>query len=266
MISAKDTKESRKVNATKNYRLFGRSQDNRPMELKKHKKLLLSMKKYGFLPCYPIICYRDKSKSLVVKDGQHRLAIAETLGLTVYWVETSEDFDVAIINCTPKTWALSDYARKWAEGGRKNYQELQEFAEMHGLPVGISVAMLSGQTSFHSTVADAFYTGGFKVTDRAWADRVASTYGPLVRLAPDIRNGRLLLACMSACRVPKFDPERLLRNARRVREKLVPYSTRDAYLDMIEEVYNYGQKALLGVKALATMAMRERSPINNKKK
>lgn len=251
-------KVSRKINATKNYRLFGRNPDNRPLDMKKHKKLQDSMKVYGFLPCFPIVCYRNGDKHLIVKDGQHRLMIAESFGLPVYWVEENTDFDIAVINNAAKTWQLIDYARKYATNGVVAYKEVIEFSEAHRLPIGTSVALLAGTTSWGNT-RDTFYDGSFKVRDRKWADAVASVYGPIVAIAPAVRNARFIEACMAACRVPEFDPKRMVQNAERCREKLLSYSTRDAYLDMMESIYNFGRKQLLGLKAAATMVMRERN-------
>jgi hypothetical protein len=255
---------NRKVSATRNYRLFGRNDDNRPLNIKKHKKLEKSMKQYGFLACFPIVCVRDASKNLIVKDGQHRLAIAETLGLPVYWIEETVDFDVAIINCTAKTWVLRDYAQKWANGGRKSYQECIEFADIHNLPIGTAAALLAGTTSFGNIDAD-FTDGVFKVKDRKWADSVAAIYGPLTQMVPATKNARFIEACMAVCRVAEFDGERLVSNARRCRDKLAAYSTRDAYLQMLEDIYNFGRSRIFALKIEATKVMRERNVANGKK-
>lgn len=250
---------SRKISATKNYRLFTRhSNENRPLDAPRHKRLLESMKRYGFLQCFPIVCFRDKNGNLVVKDGQHRLSFAETLGIPVYWVEEDVDFDVAVVNCTAKIWVLRDYARKHAANGIRDYQEGIDFADQHGLPIGTAFALLAGTISFNNC-QEHFVDGTFKVKDQSWADAVAGIYGPLVALSPVLKNARFIEACMAACRVPTFEPKRLVSNAERCREKLVSFSTRDAYLDMVEQVYNFGRKQLLGLKALATMAMRERN-------
>lgn len=247
-----------KISATKNYRLFERhSEENRPLDIKKHKKLMESMKLYGFLKCFPIVVVRNNKGQLIVKDGQHRLLIAETLGLPVYFVEETVDFDVAVVNSTSRVWVLRDYAQKHAANGLKAYQEGLEFADRHDLPVGTAFSLLAGTTSFSNCQSD-FVDGSWKVKDRQWADSVAGIYGPLVKMAPSMRNARFLEACMSVCRVEDFDPHRLLANAERCREKLVAYSTKDAYLDMIESVYNFGRKQLLGLKTLAVMAMRKR--------
>jgi hypothetical protein len=259
-------KPNLKINVTKNYRLFSRSDDNRPLDMKKHKKLFQSMKRYGFLNDFPIACRRDDNKHLVVKDGQHRLAIAETLGLPVYWVEGAVDFDVAVVNGTAKIWHLRDYATKFATNGNQDYQKGLAFAEAHKLPLGTAFSLLAGTTSW-TNVQSAFFDGDFKIKDQQWANAVAGIYGPMTEMSAVLRNARFVEACMAVCRIKEFDATRLLQNAHRCREKLVAYSTKDAYLDMLEDIYNFGRKHLLGLKAAAIMAMRERSAVktNGKK-
>lgn len=252
-----------KIQSTKNYRLFKRSTDNRVTDVKQHRKLRRSMEKYGFLPCFPIVCYRNGDKQLTVKEGQHRLTFAEQLGLPVHFVETDVDFDVAAINCTPVTWKTKDYALKYSQNGIASYQEGLDFAEQHGIPIGLAFALLAGTVSFRN-IWEQFVDGQFKVKDREWAAAVAGIYVPMVTLSKDLKGARFLEACMRVCRVPEFEPKRLLQGASRCREKLVPYSTMDAYLAMLEELYNFGRKQLFGLKAAAMMAMRDRCPLTKK--
>lgn len=257
---------AKKIQSTKNYRLFERhSSENRPVDLKKHKKLVESMKLYGFLECFPVVINRNENGNMIVKDGQHRLMIAEMLGLPVHYVEDDKNFDVAIVNSTSKIWVLKDYAQKFASNGLSDYAEGINFAESHGLPIGTAFSLLSGTTTF-ANIQNAFVAGEWKVKDLAWANAVAGTYVPLVQMSSVLRNARFIEACMAVCRVKEFKPDRLIANAERCREKLVAYSTRDAYLDMLEAVYNFGRKELLGLKAAATMAMKKRNAVNKNKK
>lgn len=255
---------SSKIQSTKNYRLFQRhSSENRPVNLKKHKKLIDSMKLYGFLKCFPVVVFRDGTGNLIVKDGQHRLMIAEMLGQPVHYIEDASDFDVAIVNSTAKTWVLRDYADKFAANGLEDYAEGIRFHESHGLPIGTAFALLSGTTTF-SNVQDAFMAGEWKVKDQDWADAVAGIYAPMVKISSALRNARFVEACMAVCRVKEFKPSRMLANAERCRDRLLSYSTRDAYLDMMEAVYNFGRKELLGLKTAALMAMKSRCPTKKK--
>lgn len=249
---------NRKIQATKNYRLFSRSDDNRPVDIKKHKKLLESMKKYGFLGCFPIVCFRDDKGTLIVKDGQHRLTIAESLGLAVHWVEEPVDFDIAEINTTAKIWQMKDYAERFAQSGIEAYQRGLDFAKDYKLPICIAFSMLAGNTGF-TNIKDEFISGDFQIKDESWATSVARIYSPLCIMSPSVCNARFLEACMAVTRVPAFEDRRLLSNAERCREKLVSYSHRDAYLQMIEDIYNYGRKQLVPLKLQAVTVMRERS-------
>lgn len=249
----------RRINATKDYRLFTFSDDNRARDIRKHKVLMGSMRKHGFLACFPIICFRTASGKLKVKDGQHRLAIAEMLGLTIYWVETDEDFDVAETNSASVAWKMRDYAERWVVQGKDDYRELVAFADAHNFPLSLAAAVLCGTTSF-GNIRDKFYCGDYVITDRDHATRVAMIYKSLAGLNHQIKNARFIEACIAVSRVDGFDIGRLAANAKRRRDMIVPYSTRDAYLKMIEEIYNFGRRELVGVCALAVMAMRERNP------
>lgn len=249
---------SNKLNVTKDYRIFKRSEENRVTDIRRHRKLERSMKQYGFLKSFPISCHRLESGGLVVKDGQHRLAIAETLGLPVYWVEEVVDFDIALVNSTGKTWGVRDYAEKYAANGKKDYAEGLEFADRHKINVGSAFAMLAGTTNY-SNIEPAYKDGDFKISDREWAEQVAAIYRPITELNGSCKTANFLGACMAVCRVDGFDGKRLVRGAERCREKLGSYSTREAYLDMLEQIYNFGRMQLVGLKSLATMAMRSRS-------
>ena len=249
-----------RIRVTNNYRMFERSKENRLLDMKKHRRLKHSMEKYGFLKCFPLVCIRNSKGSLVVKDGQHRLAIAEELGLAVYWVEQSseEDFDVALANGTVVTWTPQAYAEKHAANGLVAYREALAFHEEYHIPLTTACALLAGTVSY-SNIVDDFKNGLFKIRERNWATNVASLYGPMCSLSTAIRNVRFLEACMAVCRIPDFDRGRMLLGAERCRDKLVSYSNREAYLDMMEVVYNFGRHKLCSIKIPALEAMRERN-------
>lgn len=251
-----------KVQVTKDYRLFTRSEENRPVCPKKHKSLLRSMQSYGFLQCYPVVCVRNKSKHLVVLDGQHRLWAAETIGLPVYFCVIEEAFDIAQVNGTQEKWNTRNFAETYAAQNKQAYTDGLEFADRFGLPVGTAFGMLAGTASWNN-IRNAYISGQFKITDRRWADTVGTIYSQLVNAAPRVRNARLIEACMAVARVPGFDPQRLVSNIDRCREKLVSYSTRDAYLEMLEEVYNFGKQKLMGLRVEAIQAMRDRNAANS---
>jgi hypothetical protein len=248
-----------KINVTTNYKLFNRGEDNRRLEIHKHKALKESMKEYGFIPDYHIICVRDDKGGLVVKDGQHRLYFAQALGLPVYWTETAGDFDVAKVNSAQKGWLPADYARRFADAGDANYVEVLEFMAEHQVPLTLAAMLLAGVTTF-ATIGPRFYTGEYAVTDRPWAKAVIGVYAPLMRIEKRLKNRCFLLACMAVARVKGFSAKRLTECAARCRNKIVPYAGRDAYLDMLQDIYNFGRKDIVALKIEAIKAMRGRNP------
>lgn len=253
--------QSTKVTSTKNYKLFSRSGDNRPLDPKKHKRLKKSMEKYGYLPCYPIVCIRDKKQNLIVLDGQHRLYMAELLGLPVAYAVVDEAFDIATINGTQEKWNTRNFAETFAAQGKREYQEGIEFADRYGIAIGIAFGLLAGTANL-SNVHEEYYGGTFHIRDKEWAEVVGNIYATIVGLSPRLRNTRLLEACMAVARTDNFDPQRLLGGAEKCRDKLVPYSTRDAYLDLLETIYNFGRQKLVSLKINAIQAMRDRSAVN----
>lgn len=252
---------AKKINATKDYSLFRNSESNRPLDVRKHRHLEDSMKKYGFLPSFPIVCVRVNGH-LEIRDGQHRFAVASKLGLAIYWVEETVDFDIAEVNTTATVWKLSDYAEMYARKGVAAYKDGLEFCKTYNLPVGRGFSILSATATFSNAI-DSFRDGTFRIRDRQYAETVAGLFTQIIAIAPQLSNSRFLEACMAVCRVPEFNPGRLVQCAKNCRDKLVPYATRDACLDMIEAVYNWKRQNLFGVKAAATMAMRERNPTKN---
>jgi hypothetical protein len=247
------------IQTTRNYRLFERSDNNRPCEVSDHKKLRESMGEYGWLPFFPAVCHRGPGGRLVMDDGQHRLAIAEELGQPVHYVITEQRFDVAKVAAAGKPWTLRDFAITHAAQGKKDYARGLEFAELHGFPVGLAFALLAGTTGF-TGIKQQFEAGEFRVKDESYATAVGGLYAALVGLSGEVKSARLVEACMTVCRVPDFSPGRMISAAKQCREKLVSYSTKDGYLDMLEEIYNYRAKRVVGLKAAAVNAMRSRNP------
>lgn len=254
---------SRTITTTTNYRLFRNDAENRALDLGKHGNLRDSMKKYGFLRSFPAVCQRNGTKQLVVKDGQHRIAIAEELGLPVHYVVEEQEFDIAVVNSTPKTWSLRDYAGKFAANGVESYIEGLEFAEKNGIPVGTAFGLLAGTATFNN-VKNAFCSGRFVIKDRPYAELVAYTYTSICKLSKAVKKASFLAAIMRVCRVEDFDPDRLIGGAARCREKLVSYSNKEAYADLIEELYNHKRQKLVPLKMLTQEVMRERNLVNNK--
>jgi len=249
------------IMCTDNYRLFRSSIDNRDLNLPEHKKLEKSMKLYGFLRSCPIIVRRDKSGILIVVDGQHRLAFAERLGLSVWYVEETVDFDIADLNGTVKPWKFRDYVQNYAKRGYKQYEELLQFAALHQIPLQVATCLLGGTLTF-SNIQLAFRRGDFRIKERSRAEMVVKIYAAFKAVCDSLTSVRLIEAIVAASRIEGFDPSRLTDNLANCRDKLHSYSTRDGFLEMLEDIYNFRKKTVVPLKFNAIQAMRKRNPIH----
>ena len=254
------TKETPKLRSTRDYSLFVHSRENRPVNMEKHRKLERSMQEYGYLPMYPIHVRRLANGKHEIVDGQHRFAFAHKLGLPVWFVSGDENINVAMLNNTQEKWVMKDYAMCFAEMGKKDYQEVLEFSQQYGIPPGDSAGLLAGTVSW-TNIRDAYTSGSYRVKTREKAHRIASVYMAMVSLNKHVRNTRLLKAIYAVCHVDGFDPARMIHNVKKCPEKLMAYSNRDAYLTMLEDIYNFARHKREALKIPAENAMRERSAV-----
>jgi len=249
------------IKMTRNYALFEKHGDNRKLKLTKHKKLFNSMEKKGFFPFWPVIVGDNGNGKLKIHDGQHRVEIAESSGLPIYYIISDQDFNIAEINDTQKTWDTLDYAEVYAAQGIKAYQEGLAFMTEHKIAIAQTFALLSGVTNY-SHIEGIFKSGKFLIKNRDWAEKVVGVFCPIRDMSPKINRTAFIQACMAACQVKYFDVSRMVYAAEKQRDRLVAYSTRDAYLEMMEEIYNKQRQAKFShpLKFDAIEAMRRRNP------
>lgn len=241
--------------ASKNYDILRRDEiENRNLKPSEHKGLRDSIKKYGMLPVFPIVCFRDTKKHLIIKEGQHRFFFAEQLQLVFYYCVTPIDFDVAIVNSAAKGWTIRDYAEKWART-IEAYDTVIDFSKSHTMSISVSAALLNGMTAFNK-ISDSFKDGTYSVTQADWASHVASVYTQMLLINIDLRSSGFLQAIISVCQIKGFDSTRLTQNASRCRDLLVPYSKREMYLEMLEKIYNHSYKDKQPIRFQANEAAR----------
>jgi len=246
------------LRSTKDYKLFSVSDANRSVDPLHIRKLKDSMAEYGWIPAFPMLVHRTR-RGLEIVDGQHRFFVAKDLDIAVWFVECENGYDVARINQPQCPWKTRDYAESFTKRGVQAYAEAMEFAEKNGLTIGDAAALLAGTIHF-GNIAQQWKSGDFVIKDREHAERVAYLYVSLRQISRAAVDRAMRLALIAVARVSDIDYIRLIRNAEALPERLVKYATRDAALDMLEEVYNYrirGSKFPL--KVMAENAMRDRS-------
>lgn len=232
-----------KIQKTTDYSKFRFSLENRDVQLSKpsSRNLRDSMNRYGWLDAFPMMC-KQNGKALVIVDGQHRFSIAKEIGLPVKYVIDNTDVDVSRINESQRSWNLHDYMNRWQKDGRTEYNSVQEFMDEYGLPIGMAINMLYGNTVTQGHAMKEFRRGNFRVRNRVRAEKIARAYNKVIGANNSAKNSRFLAALQMCFNVADFDPDRFVDSCQKYPHMIQPYGRTSDYLDMIEEIYNHAKK------------------------
>jgi hypothetical protein len=159
------------LQSTKDYSRFELCQFNRSVEKKKH--LLESMRKYGYIPAYPLHCTKGDGNRLQIKGGHHRFECAQELGIAVYFVVSNDDASIHVLEEATTRWSIKDYLESFARCGLGDYAKVKEYHEKTGIPIGLCISMLGGEAAGSSNLVAKFKQGKFVVKDELHAATVA---------------------------------------------------------------------------------------------
>lgn len=253
---------SPKLQRTRNYSQFSFARENRPVDVlnlkPQHRKLRESMQRYGFLPSFPLMVSCSNGK-FVIKDGQHRFTFAREFGLDVFFVVDDTDVSISDINQAQVGWSPRDHAMSWANQGREDYRKAIKFCDEWGIPIGAAFAMLGGTIVFKN-VEQKFHDGTFKIRSFDTATRVASFFSDLCKLRKGIKTQNLLTAIWACCHVDYFDENRIIQTVQRRPDQLYNAGTREQFLALLEDLYNFNRKTREPLRFDAEEAMRQRNP------
>lgn len=241
------TKNDRIVRKTNDYSIFKLSEKNRVLNVFKHKRLDESFKTCGFMKCYPIVVKRVGEK-YVIYDGQHRWFFAKKYQTPVYYVEVNNNYDendIAKVNNTQKRWEFKDYAESYEKQGKAEYANLIEFHKTYNIPIHVSVALLRGNSDNGGSGTSQYINGDFKVKEMSFAIKAAeimnaTTTNPLFKCSKNTRFVRAIAGCLM---VESFNVERMIERIKACPEKLINYSTKDDFLNMMEAIYNHKMRS-----------------------
>lgn len=255
------------MKTTTNYDLFTLKEENRDVDLndKETKNLAESMVEFGWLDAFPLMAQKQGRK-LIVFDGQHRLAIAREFGIPVkYVVIDGEVPDVARLQQTAKKWRPKDYAGRYAKAGNDHYIELLEFFDKYGIPLTMSAAILANTTTF-ANVSDRFYDGRYQIKSRRIANELAECWRGLVEVSKVFKKVQAIKALWACFHVESFEPKRLITGAHRHGGAIKNMANAEAFLEMFEDLYNFGKRDRVPLKFDALEAMKGRTPVGLRSK
>lgn len=234
-----------KVLETTNYAKFKEIRGNRVLNRKYLSRLAESVKENNLLAQNPIIV----NENMQVIDGQHRLKVAETLNVPIYYtvIRSGSIKDVQMLNVNVRSWSMKDFLDCYTELNNKDYIALKEFAETSGFSVSISLALLTGGFDVHSMSKrmDDFRSGNFKVTHLEYAVEFAKKIGKLSKyLDPFVNDDREFLRAMERVYRVGIKQEYLIDRLEASRSMIHRSSIVRDYIRQIEDIISWKSKNL----------------------
>jgi hypothetical protein len=228
------------IYVTRDYKKFCNSDENRGLSKPALKKMTDSMKKFGWLPAYPMHVV-SRNGRLVVIDGQHRFAAAQSLNLPCLYVVCAENekLQVSDINVAQKPWNNIDFANSYHNQGDMNYTKLINFVEKYKLPLGISAKLLMAINGSKSTGTDVIREGKFKVKCEERAEIIAEVVVRLKGLVSWAAHSSFVSAIMRCMNVDGFSASRFIQKCEANPGMLMLQPTTEAFVELIEKIYNH---------------------------
>ena len=231
-----------KVQYTKNYSKFKKVHSNRSLKTGILNKIKKSMVENGLM-VDPI----KVNEHGEVIDGQHRLHMAQELGLGIYFIVLKGIGKKEMItqNSTGSMWNLRDFLGTYVKDGNPNYIKIQKFMyEFPMFSITDSCVFLNGgnQNIKGDTFRDGMYVAGSLNTARELAMNVMKlkdvyplgyTRTVFVRtlLSTNLRN-------------KDFTMEEFVKKSKVVpNEYFQIKGDRKGYKRMIEDIYNYKRRS-----------------------
>lgn len=130
------------IQKTTNYDLFKKIEGNRELNPNHLAKLALSIAKKNLLEYAPIMVNED----MEVIDGQHRLEVARSQKLPIYYtvVPRAGLDDVIELNTTLRNWRLNDFVDSMIVKGNKNMAFLRNFCDDYNLALTTGIILCMG--------------------------------------------------------------------------------------------------------------------------
>jgi len=239
--------EKPKLHATSDYSLFVFMRSNRPVDTncRKYRALVESMKQYGFDPGHPIKVRRNECGKLEVVEGQHRFTAAKELGLVVYYIITTNEIPITVVNATIKPWSSKDYGLSYVNTpfhpNREQYKLVMGLADDIGM-TPLAVASIYSNTTHKGNVAKVWAQGKYKITSADFADKVVDQFRKMALIDKRYQRESYLYGVFRLLLLHDIDTDRFIKNFSKLARETYPASTMESINKHFEDIYNHGKR------------------------
>ena len=232
----------RPIYSTTNYSHFRLNPANRPINDAQIDKLEKAVKSKNLLHYFPIVVTSD----MMVLDGQHRLSVAEMLDVPIFYTVSTGDMqieDVAKANADTAGWKSTDYLHYYCSLGNPEYVKFREFWDLYPW-LTISGALLLLATGGPANVSfTEFKKGTFVAKNIDRATEVAEHALDFKPYADFYSYRAFCSALATVMRIPEYNPQVMRDRLSWASPRLYQCPTRDDYIIMLIDLYNYKTRA-----------------------
>lgn len=190
---------------------------------------------------FTIITVNEKFEII---DGQHRYNACKDLNLPINYVIVPGYglSEVQILNENSKTWNANDYLNGYCNLGYPEYLKYKRFLEKYGFPHKVNLCLLEGIKGDGGNATERFKSGGFVVREESFAYEVANKIKLVKNIYAGAERFGFALAFVSCLKRPSFSFDEFMDRMKYKSSMLVDCTTVNAYLALIEEIYNFRRK------------------------
>lgn len=225
------------IYSTTNYRQFLFDKTNRPIDQAKLVRLYDAVVAKNLLADNPILVALD----FTVLDGQHRLKVAESLQVPIYYQFSSDTTmdDVATLNGRRTPWKLTDYLHFWCEREKEDYIVLRDFMRRYDW----LIPHMALELCYYGDKIDLkanFAAGQYRCNNVDFATKVV--HALLDFRATGFEYWKTRVFAYSVANLlanSDYDHSRMMAKLKYNPKALRPAVTMDDYYKVFDEIYNY---------------------------
>jgi hypothetical protein len=236
---------------TSNYSKFVPYLQNRVVKLNREtvKWLIESMKKYGFMPAFPLLVVHNGQSGLLIKAGHHRFEAAKQLGIPVWYVICDNDITIAEIERSTTPWTPGSFIESYVRANKKEYVELASFSDRTGITPNMSAILLSGENHRGTgRFTKDLKEGNFQIKDTRYADVVSDMAVYIKSQGVKFSTSTTFISALAkAAKVTGFDPKVFKQKVKSHTSLMKKQASKDDYLALIQKVYNRNSSSILPI-------------------
>jgi hypothetical protein len=252
---------SKMVLESNNYSRFELLEFNRDVHKTRH--LEMSMIKHGWIDAYPAHVVRNhKTGKLQIKAGHHRFIVAQRLRIAVKYVECRDEATIHELERSTTPWKLRDYLISYVRLGKVAYDRVLQYHQETGINLGACVSMLAGESAGSNNWHKQFKDGTYRLGDPIHATIVGEIVICCKRSGFPHACAKLFIEALSKIAWSEgFSPATLKKKISHYVEHMKKQPSKQAYIEMLDSIYNRGSQKKIPLAFLAEEAARKRSAV-----